>query len=173
VTVSFLESLFSSLAGERVSDVLVQGYIDRDNAVPRFVPLADVWYLALDSGFLQLKSYGYEGQLTMRLVSGMESPEELVGEDEEFAVASHGDLFFDTAGPSLPITKIRYATTERSDLESGIVRLVEFELFGSQRIVADPMWHFGIRPGPAGVYERLVADCREAGNSVTEFVWSP
>jgi hypothetical protein len=166
-----LEGLFSSLLGKLVGDVRVAGYLERTEGRPQFVPWSRVWYLELESQFLRLEAVKYERQLAMRLVQDIEAPVEFADEDEEFAVASFGDLFFDTSGPSLPITKIRYVTDDSSDPAGGVVRLVEFELRGPQRIVFDPMWFFGIRPGPTGVYERLVADGREAGQTFTEHVW--
>ncbi len=173
VEVGVLESLFTSLVAVEVSDVLAQGFIERDSTPPKFVPLARVWYLELDDGFLRLESVRDEVQLVMRRVSEIEPPKELDAEDEEFALASHGALFFDTAGPALPITKIRYVTNERSDLEKGVLRYVEFELLNSQRIVFDPKWHYGIRPGPTGMYERLVAESRQSEKSVAEYFWVP
>jgi hypothetical protein len=176
VSVEVLESLFCRLRETPVHDVHIPGYIDRDQGRhPRFSALPRSAYLELDEGFLHIEGLGDSGQLTMGVVSDFVIPEALAGEDEEFAVASIGHLFFDTAGPPLPITGIRYATTANSDPVAGIVRCVEVELYNAWPIFADPMWHFGIRLGGAGAYHRWVADAdwREPEGVVEELQWRP
>ena len=160
----------SNLIGARVSNILAQGFIDHDGPRPRFVPLSDVWYLVVDDGFITVSSYRNDGQLTVQRVSDTPPPIELDGEDEEFGLASLGVLFFDTAGPELPITKIRYLVDERSDPTQGIVRYVEFELSGSTLIGFDPMHHFGIRPTLRGSCAEILADGHGAGQTLKEFV---
>jgi hypothetical protein len=170
---SGLDPLFASLRSVRAWDVLLPGFIDRDGRHPRFTPLADSAYVVLEEGFLRLDSVGNHGQLALRLVSEVDIPKFLADEDEEFSLGSVGHLFFADAHPSFRITRIRCATNGESDLANLTVRCAEFEFENAWPIFADPGWHFGVRLGASGAYERWIADHRESEPSLQEFSWTP
>jgi len=171
-----IHSVFDPLARRRVRDVQVPGFVDRDEAVPRFTPLADSVYLALDEGYFRLDSVGNHGQLAMSLVTGTEPSPALQGEDEEFTLASCGDSFLADSHSEYRITRIRYALNNESVPGSGTVRCAEFEFENHFVVFADPMYHFGIRLEGVGAYDRWVNDSRDESATfgpTREGIWVP
>ncbi|MFI1359227.1 hypothetical protein ACH4TV_37500 [Streptomyces sp. NPDC020898] len=171
-----IHSVFEPLAGRSVWDVQVPGFVDRDEAVPRFMPLAATVYLALGEGYFRLDSVGNYGQLAMSLVTETEPPPALQGEDEEFTLASCGDSFFADSYSEYRITRIRYALNNESVPGGGTVRCAEFEFENRFVVFADPMYHFGIRLQGVGAYDRWVKDSRDesaAFGPTREGIWVP
>ncbi|MFG1839506.1 hypothetical protein ACGFH8_13830 [Micromonospora sp. NPDC049175] len=168
-----VEQLLDSIAGWELEDVLVPGYLDRDDGPPRFAPLADQLYLVLDGKYLLIESVGNRGQLSMRISGRIEVPAALLGEDEEFAVSSVGSLFLDTSDGNSRLAGVRYSLNFESDATQGTVRCIEFCFGGFNVLFADPMWHLGIRLGGAGAYDDWSAHDRDPMNSVRGFRWTP
>lgn len=168
-----LGRVFAELRTARAWDVQIPGFIDRDGRYPRFTPMSATAYVALEEGYLRLDSVGNHGQLALRLVSEVEVPEALEGEDEEFSLASFGEPFLADAHSDFRVTRIRWAVNDESDSLTGTVRCAEFEFENSWPLFVDPGWHFGIRLQGAGAFDRWLADNRDSGRGVQEFSWVP
>ncbi|MGA4960087.1 hypothetical protein [Streptomyces lavendulocolor] len=170
------EQVFGALRGEKVYDIRIAGYTDRDERVPRFTPLGRQVYLALDSGgHVLLESLGNHGQLSIRKVTDYEFPHELAGGDEEFTVGGCGPQYLgDLTDQS--VVAVRYVLNAESDTAAGTVRCAEFEFACKQRLFVDPGYHWGIRLQGAGAYETWLADERENPGPLgprTEHRWTP
>lgn len=169
---SQLDHLFAALSSVRAWDIQVPGYIDREGMHPRFTPLSESIYVALEEGYLRLDSVDNYGQLAMRLVAEAEVPEALAGEDDEFSLGSIGESFLADAYSSFRITRIRWATDADSDVSAGTVRCAEFEFEKAWPVFADPAWHFGIRLQGAGAFDRWIAEMREESHDIKTFSWT-
>ncbi|WP_042424707.1 hypothetical protein [Streptacidiphilus anmyonensis] len=168
-----LDQLFAALSSVRVWDVQVPGFIDRDRPHPRFTPLSESVYLALEDGYLRLDSVANYSQLAMRLVSDVEVPEALEGEDEEFSVGSFSEPFLADAYDSFRITRIRWAVDADSDPSAGVVRCAEFEFEKNWPLCVDPAWQFGIRLQGVGAFDRCLGEMRESSLGIQVFAWAP
>jgi hypothetical protein len=171
-----LKSLFGLLGEARAWDVHIPGFIDRDERIPRFAPMPETVYIALDNGYLSLESIPDEGQLALRLVSEPKMPEALEGEDEEFSLGSYGQSFLQDPPSPRPLTRVRAVVDGGSDPSRSVVRCVEFTFGDSLVLFADPAYHFGVRLEGAGAYERWMADNRATAGSSgppREVIWTP
>ncbi|MFG2556817.1 hypothetical protein [Streptomyces sp. NPDC048581] len=169
------EMLFDQLRQARVGDIRVPGYIDRDDGSPRFVPFPDSVYLALDGGYLQLKTVGDEGRMTLHLVSEPAVPPALVDDDDEFAMGSFGLTYLADSHSEFRITRIR-GIRKLDEEFAEQYHCLEFQLEKSWYLFVDPGYHFGIRLQGEGAYERWLASdgarLRDGG-AWESFVWTP
>ncbi|MEU7180075.1 MULTISPECIES: hypothetical protein [Streptomyces] len=171
-----IDTVFASLAARKAWDIRLPGFIDREDTVPRFTPLADTAYVALDKGYLRLESTGNFGQLAMRIVAAPGFPKVLEEEEEEFSLASYGHLFFADAHSDFRITRIRYALNGESTPGRGTVRCAEFEFEHTWPLFVDPGYHFGIRLEGAGAFDRWLADNQDPASPLgpaRSLTWSP
>jgi len=144
------------LVGARVRDVVVPGYIERDQKVPELEVFSSVVYLMLDQGLVEAEQVGAGGGVQLRLVTGVTAPVKLTDMGEEVGYVSLDRLLLDDS----LVTGARYATGRNVDPNQGIVRAAEFELGGTLRLVLDPMTLLGLelgvrRPEPAGVSDAV------------------
>lgn len=84
------------LRDHRVHDVLVPGWIDRDDDLPEFRPQPMVVWLRLDEGLLRFESQGQYDRLGASRVPGVDWADiELLAEaEDEVIVASFGEQLF-------------------------------------------------------------------------------
>lgn len=138
-----------------VTDVLVPGRIDWDEAIPRFTPQPLVVFVPLDEGVLRMESVGGYGQLEVRVVDavtlgGVELFEAIEEEEEdELAVASQGEQLFGDSWDRLRCTTVRPFMDADSKPEEGVVKCLALELESRYWLFFDPTWPFGIRVGNA------------------------
>jgi hypothetical protein len=149
-----LDCLFGLLEKVRAWDIQIPGFIDRDERIPRFTPMSQAVYIALEDGYLCLEAVADEGQLSLRLLPEPQMPEALEGEDEEFSLGSYGQIFLQDPPSPRSLTRVRIAINDGSDPSRSVVRCVEFTFGGSLVLFADPAYHFGIRLQGVGAYER-------------------
>ncbi|MEU8813120.1 hypothetical protein [Actinoplanes sp. NPDC048796] len=167
-----MNSLLTALDGAHLHDILLPGYLDTDNGPPRFARLMGRAYLDLGDRLLHLDGTAYEGFLTLSFATEPTTSDYMIGEDEEFATASIGSLFFDTTMPH-PITEIRYAATARfGALEpdpapgSFLVRCAEFRLHHGTRLFFDPMCVERLQMASSDGYETWQANDRPRDEQV-------
>ena len=137
-----------------VTDVLVPGRIDRDEAIPRFMPQPLVVFVLLDEGALRLESVGGYGHLEVRVVDsvtldGVELFADIEEEGDELAVASQGEQLFGDSWDRLRCTSTRPFTDTGSRPDEGLVKCLALELESRYWLFFDPTWTFGIRIGNA------------------------
>ncbi|WP_314244123.1 hypothetical protein [Streptomyces sp. DSM 40907] len=176
-TAQVYERVLAPLRGQAVWDVQTPGYIDRENRVPRFVPLGRTVYLALESGdYLRMDPHGDLGHLYLRIVDDVEFPEELRDdEDDEFSVSSSCGHFLGDNAVAQRIVRVRYALNSDSDPLLATVRCIEFEFHNNERLFVDPSYHWGIRLQSRGAYEHWLREVRErpeTSGPVREYLWT-
>ena len=137
-----------------VTDVLVPGRIDRDEAIPRFVPQPLVVFVLLDDGALRLESVGGYGQLEVQVVDrvtlgGVDLFAAIDEEGDELALASQGEQLFGDSWDRLRCTTVRAVTDAGSNPEEGVVKCLALELESRYWLFFDPTWPFGIKIGNA------------------------
>ncbi|SNY55983.1 hypothetical protein [Paractinoplanes atraurantiacus] len=181
-----MKHLLAALDGARLHDILLPGYLDTDDGPPRFVQLMGRAYLDLGDRLLHLDGAAYEGALTLSFATKPTTSDYMAGEDEEFATASIGSLFFDTS-TAPAITEVRYVTTARHGTRapdpapgSALVRCAEFRLRYGGRLFFDPMtferlrmaasdgydtWHSNDRPRDEEVFGPIQEHHWTAGTS--------
>lgn len=154
-----------ALRQHRVSDVLVPGWIDREDDIPQFRPQPVVVYLCLDEGFLRLESTGSSDQLVVRVASAVELDgiELFEDVDDEVIVASCGEQLFGDGWEELRCTDVRYFTDSRSSADEGAIKCLFLELEGRYSLFFDPTWTFGIRVGNREDLLRWMKDQRTEG----------
>ncbi|MFI2346745.1 hypothetical protein ACH492_06720 [Streptomyces sp. NPDC019443] len=132
------------LTGRRVRDVLVPGWIDRDDDLPEFRPQPLVLWLRLDQGLIRLASEGQFGHLAARPVTaaGWTDVDLLAEAEDEVVLASCGEQLFGDGRDQLTCTELRgYG----GDAGTTIGLALDFE--GGHTLFLDPAWTFGIRMG--------------------------
>ncbi|MDF6044571.1 hypothetical protein LRD69_20980 [Streptomyces sp. JH14] len=135
------------LRDHRVRDVLVPGWIDRDDDLPEFRPQPLVVWLRLDGGqgLLRFASQGQYARLGVSLVPGVDWADvELLAEaEDEVIVASCGEQLFGDGRDELRCTRLRaYRTSAGTDCTC---LALDFE--GGRTLFLDPTWPFGIKVG--------------------------
>ncbi|GAA2936431.1 hypothetical protein ACFPN0_21310 [Kitasatospora cinereorecta] len=132
------------LAGNRVRDVLVPGWIDRDDELPEFRPQPLVLWLRLDQGLVRFASEGQFGHVSARAVpsAGWEDVELLAEAEDEVVLASCGEQLFGDGRDELSCTALR---GYEGDAGETIALALDFE--GGHILFLDPAWTFGIRMG--------------------------
>ncbi|WP_405869657.1 hypothetical protein [Streptomyces sp. NBC_00005] len=156
-----------------VTDVLVPGWIDRDEEpVPEFCPQPVVVHVLLDEGALRLESAGHHDQLAARVVDsvsldGVELFERVREEetDFEFAHASWGEQLFGDGWSRLRCTTVRPYTDAGSNPAEGVIKCLALELESRYWLFFDPTWTFGIRIGNAEDMRRWERE-NQSGRSV-------
>ncbi|MHB9859386.1 hypothetical protein [Streptomyces sp. YIM S03343] len=145
-----------ALRDQRVTDVLVPGRIDRDDAITRFTPQPLVVFVVLDEGALRLESVGQYNHLDVRYVDaidldGIELFEAVREEGDEVALASLGEQLFGDGWDRLRCTSLRRFTDTgvQPDPEEGELKCLALELESHFWVFFDPTWTFGIRIGNA------------------------
>ncbi|GGQ65438.1 hypothetical protein [Couchioplanes azureus] len=171
-----LTKTLARLSGARVHGLHVPAYLDGKTPVARAVTTSYTLYFELDEGFLRLTWVGSGGGLQLAVASEAVRPD-CWDEDDDFLLASIGELFFDNGGSAPLITRIRYATNAESDPDRGIVRCAEFQLGLQNRLFCDPSWVPGIRLSTSGGYEQWQREDRDRERDlhgfVHEHVWEP
>ncbi|XVU23262.1 hypothetical protein ACQPZJ_39315 [Actinoplanes sp. CA-054009] len=156
-----MKPLLPALDGARLNEILLPGYLDRDDdGPPRFVPLMGRAYLDLGDQLLHLDGAAHEGLLTLSLATTPTNSAYMADdEDYEFATVTIGSLFFDTS-TNPAITEIRYAVTARygdrpPEPAPGeyLVRCVEFRLRYGGRLFFDPMTFERLRMAASDGYD--------------------
>jgi hypothetical protein len=139
-----------------VTDVLVPGWIDRDDVpVTVFRPQPLVVHVLLDEGALRLESVGQYDQLAVRVVDsvsldGVELLDRVKEETEdEVAHASWGEQFLGNSWSRLRCTTVRPYTDAGSNPAQGVIKCLALELESRYWLFFDPTWTFGIRIGNA------------------------
>ncbi|MGW2557662.1 hypothetical protein ACWCXB_00165 [Streptomyces sp. NPDC001514] len=141
------------LREHRVRDVLVPGWIDRDDKIPEFRPQPLVVWLRLDDGLLRFASVGGHGGLASERVAAVrwDDVELLVEAEDEVVVASYGEQLFGDGRDELRCTALRaYVTAE------GATTCLALDFEGSYTLFLDPTWTFGIRTGNEADEQRWV-----------------
>ncbi|MFD3637117.1 hypothetical protein [Streptomyces sp. NPDC058664] len=172
--------MFDRMSHVRVRDILVPGYIDRDEGRPEFKPFPVSVYLELEEGFIELASVRDEGRMTVGFVAEPRVPEALLDDDDEFCLGSRGLDVFTDAYESLRVTRVRGVVPGASTSEAGEpgteYDCLEFRFEDGWYLFVDPGYHFGIRLGGEGAYDRLSE--LNAGRPTSlapgrPFVWTP
>lgn len=149
-----ISTALSILKNGLVTDVLVPGYIEREDSPPRFQPWTTTAYLMFDDVAIRFDSVQNYSQLQLSVAYEIAIPDEIAREEEEFAITSYSHLFLGDAYASFRCTQVRYLQDEFSDPGRGVIRCGEFEFENSWPIFIDPQWHFGIRLGGSGVFDQ-------------------
>ncbi|WP_217166531.1 hypothetical protein [Streptomyces sp. AC512_CC834] len=169
-----LKKLLELVEGMTAWDVYVPGFLDRDNGIPKFMPLSDRVYIALEDGYLSMESVAGGGQLALHRVLEPVAPAALDGEDEEFTLCSYGQLFLQGTPTPLPFTRIRAVVNSDSDSQRAVFRCVEFTFGGSFVLFADPAYYFGVHLEGVGAYERWLRSdpaVSESSGPIRELTW--
>ncbi|TXS56690.1 hypothetical protein [Streptomyces sp. t39] len=134
------------LDGRRVRDVLVPGWIDRDEQIVEFRPQPLVVWLRLDLGVVRLSAEEQFGSLGVRSGSTPDwSDVPLLAESEyEIALASWSEQLFGDGRGDLAWTGLRSYETD-----DGHTTVMALDLEGDHTLFVDPTWTFGIRVGNA------------------------
>lgn len=143
-----------ALRGRAVRDVLLPGFLDRDDEVPEFRPQPLTVWLRLDEGLLRFESVGQYDRLDTTAVDGIRWDDiELLAEaEEEVMVASCGEQLFGDGRDALRCTRLRvYRAAGAADTVCTCLAL-DFE--GGHTLFLDPTWAFGIRIGNASDEQR-------------------
>ncbi|MEU8829808.1 hypothetical protein [Streptomyces sp900116325] len=142
----------AALREHRVRDVLVPGWIDRDDDLPEFRPQPMAVWLRLDDGLLRFESQGQYDRLGATRVPGLDWADiELLAEaEDEVIVASFGEQLFGDGRDELRCTRLRaYRTSAGVDCTC---LALDFE--GGHTLFLDPTWTFGIKVGNAADEQR-------------------
>ncbi|MER6121049.1 hypothetical protein [Streptomyces sp. NPDC001743] len=143
-----------ALRGHAVRDVLLPGFLDRDDEVPEFRPQPLVVWLRLEEGLLRFESVGQYDRLDTTAVDGIRWDDiELFTEaEDEVMVASCGEQLFGDGRDELRCTRLRvYRAPGAADTVCTCLAL-DFE--GGHTLFLDPTWTFGIRIGNASDEQR-------------------
>ena len=167
-----------ALREQRVTDVLVPGRIDRDDAITRFTPQPLVVFVVLDEGALRLESVGQYDHLDIRYVDtvtldGVELFEDVKEEGDEVALASLCEQLFGDGWDRLRCTSVRRFTETgvQEEPKEGELKCLALELESHFWVFFDPTWTFGIRIGNADAmrrWERGYADRHEDDEEPTD-----
>ncbi|MEU6535306.1 hypothetical protein [Streptomyces sp. NPDC047000] len=151
-----------ALREQRVTDVLVPGRIDRDDAITRFTPQPLVVFVVLDEGALRLESAGRYDHLDVRYVDtvtldGVELFEDVKEEGDEVALASLCEQLFGDGWDRLRCTSVRRFTDTGVQPDPGEgaghgedeLKCLALQLEYHFWVFFNPTWTFGIRIGNA------------------------
>lgn len=130
-----------------VRDVLVPGWIDRDDELPEFRPQPLAVWLRLDEGLLRFESVGQRDRLDTAVVRsvGWDGIELLAEAEDEVIVASYGEQLFGDGRDELRCTQLRAHRSPGAD--DTVVSCLALDFEGGHTLFLDPAWAFGIRLG--------------------------
>ncbi|MFP1629226.1 hypothetical protein ACLB9X_29570 [Streptomyces sp. 5K101] len=173
---SMAREVAGMLTGRHVRDVLVPGWIDRDDSVPEFRPQPMVVWLRLDEGLVRLASEGQYDHLTARRVTGADwSDVALLAEaEDEVVLASYGEQLFGDGRDEWSCTAVRaYVSGARRGDSTGtpVIRGLALDFAGGRSLFLDPAWTFGIRMGNRADEADWVA--KHGGDTVLESLRPP
>ncbi|MFF8842701.1 hypothetical protein ACF08N_08180 [Streptomyces sp. NPDC015127] len=151
---SMAREVAGMLTGRHVRDVLVPGWIDRDDAVPEFRPQPLVVWLRLDEGLVRFASEGQYDHLTaLRVTAADWSDVGLLAEaEDEVVLASYGEQLFGDGRDEWGCTAVRayLSGTGRAGgtgTPAPVIRGLALDFAGGHSLFLDPAWTFGIRLG--------------------------
>ncbi|MEU7630222.1 hypothetical protein AB0C34_09590 [Nocardia sp. NPDC049220] len=127
-----------------VHDVLVPGWIDRDDVPSEFRPQPLALWLRLDLGMVRLAARAGGDHLSVRhdTIPSWSDIELLAQAESEVVLASYGEQLFGDGRDALACVAVRgYETTTGKTSALGI----DFD--GGHTLFLDPSWTFGIRMG--------------------------
>lgn len=143
-----------ALRDHPVRDVLIPGFLDRDDDVPEFRPQPLAVWLRLDEGLLRFESVGQYDHLDTTSADAVawDDMEPFADAEEEVMVASCGEQLFGDGRDELRCTRLRvYRAPGAADTVCTCLAL-DFE--GGHTLFLDPTWTFGIRIGNASDEQR-------------------
>lgn len=149
-----------------VRDVLLPGFLDRDDDVPEFRPQPLVVWLRLDEGLLRFESVGQFDRLDTTAVDGIDwsGIGLLADAEEEVMVASCGEQLFGDGRDELRCTRLRVYRAPGADDTVCTCLALDFE--GGHTLFLDPTWTFGIRVGKGSDEQRWLKLYDEAGTAL-------
>jgi len=152
-----------ALLDHRVRDVLVPGWIDRDDDVPVFRPQPLVVWLRLDDGLLRFETPQYDDRLRCAMMPAVtwDDIDVLAASEDEVIIASYGEQLFGDGRDGLRCTEIRKHRVDKA-------LALDFE--GGHTLFLDPSWPFGFRIGDRAQEQRWVQDY---GNGQVETTTCP
>ncbi|WP_326672119.1 MULTISPECIES: hypothetical protein [unclassified Streptomyces] len=152
-----------ALRDHAVRDVLLPGYLDRDDDVPEFRPQPLVVWLRLDEGLLRFESVGQFDRLSTSVVDGIDwsGIDLFTDAEDEVIVASCGEQHFGDGRDRLHCTRLRVYRAPGAGPDVCTCLALDFE--GGTTLFLDPTWTFGIRAGNAADEQRWLELYDEAG----------
>ena len=137
-----LTELERALRGAALGDVLVGGFIERDERTARFYPQFSAVYFEVSGRLVEFRTVETTGRMRIAFVDSVQ----VEGLDDELpAETSLSELMLDNSTGATPLV-----TLTLWGAEDGVeCHAAEFELANGQRLFVDPTYHFGIRLGGA------------------------
>ncbi|WP_406093114.1 hypothetical protein [Streptomyces sp. NBC_01013] len=136
-----------ALRDRAVHDVLLPGFLDRDEDVPEFRPQPLVVWLRLDEGLLRFEAADGFDRLDTLAADGIDwsDVDLLTDAEEEVMVASCGEQLFGDGRDALRCTRLRVYRAPGAGAADCTCLALDFE--GGHTLFLDPTWTFGIRTG--------------------------
>ncbi|NGN67049.1 hypothetical protein G5C51_24465 [Streptomyces sp. A7024] len=162
-----LKTVEEVLGASSVIDVLVPGWVDRDDVVPEFRPQPQVIWLRLPDGFLRLEAVEHAGNLVAHRVTELswsDIPLLVAAEDEddigEVLVASYGEQLFGDGDGEQGARCVELRAYVRDADHSLVCLALDFTY--QRTVFLDPTWTFGIRIGNEAGEQRWLERERDA-----------
>ncbi|MGW1230839.1 hypothetical protein [Streptomyces sp. NPDC001478] len=155
-----------ALRDHPVRDVLVPGFLDRDEEVPEVRPQPLVVWLRLDEGLLRFASVGQFDRLEAVTADGIDwSDVELLADaEDEVVVTRCGEQLFGDGRDELRCTGLRVYRAPGA--APGVRTCLALDFEGGHTLFLDPTWTFGIRVGNAADERRWRELYDEAGTAL-------
>jgi hypothetical protein len=140
-----MSKIKGALSGARLTDVLVTGFIDKDERPVRFHALWRVIYFEFDNVLLKMAVVGDSGRIRLFLVDEVSSEADL---DDDMLPAFSSvrlQVLRDPDGSNVLATIRTWNTIQSSEwIECSAARI---DLVDGQQIFVDPLNYFGIQLG--------------------------
>ena len=141
--------LQNALAGTGIGDVLIAGFVDRnDDGRVEFCPTYNAYFFECGAMLLKFGAVPYTGRMR---ISRVDAVRDELDPDLEPAWASIGTAVLDNSIGPTPLRALRLWGVD-DNLEMVECDAAQFDLANGQTIFLDPTYHFGIRLGGARQY---------------------
>lgn len=158
----------SKLAGAGLTDVLLVGFLDEEEAPVRFRPILQKVYLAVGSAFLELATIGDTGRMTVTVAPTISRHAELDDDMVPAVTSLREQLLHDPDGSN--IIRLLRLWSPADDHHELSCSALGVELCNGQLIFVDPSNYFGIRIGGGDLMKSWLESSTEKDPQQLELV---
>lgn len=148
-----MNKLMKLLEKEQLDDVLIQGYLESDELIPKFNAMLDKVHLVFGDEYIDIVNDTYNQSMSLELSDKIEAGFE-VDEDDQFAISSYFSLLLVDTVSDIRISQI---DIYKSEVEDNYVKCQALNLCFSngESLFVDSSYYDGLKLGGESLKNRF------------------
>ncbi|MEP7288502.1 MAG: hypothetical protein ABI947_22345 [Chloroflexota bacterium] len=167
---SLVNNILSTLQEKYLTDLLVEGFVDKTENPLKFHAMLSHWYLKFEDVYLRCTSIGQADRLRIEFIDQVTLSFDM-DEDDQFCISSVYEMRLPYTGPSHTnyVAALKLFSESETYFQAGILKRAEFQLGIVGTLFLEPTI-YGIYIGKEQDRDKWMQNNLDA-NSDYEFAW--